>query len=170
MSINSKSKGDKYERKIASLLSSHFKEITGVDKAFVRNRSSGAYLGGKNKVRADGMLDEHKDVGDIIVPSDFRFEIECKHYSTPPSFKQIISDNIPQWDKWIEQAEQDAETSGRDGFLLIVKYNLVPDIVILSTSEFSYLPRIMTYKSLYQVVKLEDLLKLNKDKFFKKGK
>ena len=167
--INSKGKGDKYERSVASFLSDHFKSITKVDKSFQRNRASGAYLGGKNSHRAIGMLDEQKITGDIVTPHNFIYEIECKHYKTPPSYKQIVNGSISQWDGWIEQAMQDVKTSGKFSFLLFIKYNLNPEIVIVDRTKFpiNQIRPIFLYGETFAVISVESFKSVNKELFFK---
>jgi len=134
MPTNSKQKGSTFERKIAKRLSEQFASFIGADQGFIRNRGSGSYFGGKNFHRAKGVVDEHLDVGDIITPMSFRWNLELKHYATPITFKAVMANRSAQWDKWIAQATQDTVTSKKEDFILVIKYNLVPEIVILGLS------------------------------------
>jgi hypothetical protein len=67
-----------------------------------------------------------------VCPKTFKFSIECKHYKSPPTFKAVVNQSVAQWDKWLQQAEQDAASSNRQ-MSLIVKYNNVDEIVFLSS-------------------------------------
>jgi len=167
--INSKGKGDKFEREVSKFLSGHFKDILKVDNAFQRNRSSGAYLGGKNSHRAIGMLEEQKIVGDIITPSNFVYEIECKHYRTPPTYKQLITGKIAQWDKWIKQALSDVKTSGKYSMMLFIKYNLNPEIIIVEKTKFPLeeIKPVYYYDKSFAVISYDLFKVIPKDKFFK---
>ena len=128
--MNSKNKGNSFERKIANLLSSRFEERTGIKQAFRRNSDSGSYFGGTNQVRLQTHDTNKANLGDIICPIDFAYTVECKHYKSPPIFKNIMQQECKNWDGWLEQAEQDSKNSGKR-MMLIIKYNNVSEIVIL---------------------------------------
>jgi len=167
MAINSKAKGDKFERKIAKLLSQRFNSFLNKEEAFIRNMGSGARFGGKNQNRARGIMDDKLDVGDIVVPTNFKFNIECKHYKESPKFKSIVESNIAMWNNWIEQATQDRLTSNKHAFIIVIKYNLVKEIVILDSilmEEFKD-NILVIYKNTYPVILLEDFL-LKEDKWY----
>ena len=83
MAVNSKQKGNTFERKIANYLSERFQTYIGVEKAWKRNTDSGSFFGGKNQSRTEQYLTEHQQFGDIISPESFKYVIECKHYKTP---------------------------------------------------------------------------------------
>jgi hypothetical protein len=127
--VNGKNKGSSFERKIANLLSERFEPITGIKSSFRRNPDSGSFFGGTNKKRTVTHDLSHANFGDIICPENFKFSVECKHYKTGPSFAAIVKGKITQWDTWIAQASQDAESSQRS-MMLIIKYNGVDEIVI----------------------------------------
>lgn len=134
MPSRSKSKGDAFERKISKRLSSQFSKHLDLDQGFIRNRGSGSYFGGKNQHRASGVGEENLDVGDIITPLTFKWNLELKHYAEPISFKSVMINKSAQWDKWIAQATQDTRTAKKEDFILVIKYNLVPEVVVLGLS------------------------------------
>jgi len=134
----SKAKGSEFERKIAGIMNKAFIEHTGLDKAFIRNIHSGAWYGGKNAHRAEGVGDKDLNTGDITTPLDFIYTIECKHYKSPPAFKGFIDGKVSQWDTWIDQTEQDSATSGRSS-MLIIKYNLVSEIAMIRKDDSALL-------------------------------
>ena len=163
MAINSKNKGNAFERKIAKLLSERFAEKTGIEASLRRNADSGSFFGGKNKARVGVYDTEKATMGDLICPSAFRFTIECKHYKEPPSFLSMLKQDNKTFDKWLEQAEQDAESAGKLS-LIIAKFNNVPEMVLIRSSlypqEFN-----LQYKG-FAIVLLEDFLSLGDDFFF----
>lgn len=159
--MNPKNKGNSFERKVANLLSDKFATIYNKSQAFRRNPDSGSFFGGVNESRIQTHHESSANFGDIITPPDFNFSIECKHYKESPGAVALISQNIPQWDKWIQQAEADARKSNKD-FLLIIKYNRVSEIVITSDKKF---PGIR-YKN-YQVLNLSDLMSFPEAMFIK---
>lgn len=159
--MNAKNKGNSFERKIANLLSNKFEPTYNKSQAFRRNPDSGSYFGGLNESRMDTHHESSVIIGDIITPNDFMFTIECKHYQSPPNISGLILQSIPQWDKWIEQAENDA-TKVNKNFLLIIKYNRVPEIVITDCKKFSG----TLYKK-YIVLGLSSLLTYNNVEFLK---
>ena len=130
MAINSKNKGNTYERKIANLLSGRFADYLGKSQGFFRNSTSGSYFGASNQKRLETHLEENATFGDIICPSNFRFgAVECKHYKAPPSFTALAKGEFKIFDTWLAQASQDAKNSGNE-FLIIAKFNNVPDFII----------------------------------------
>lgn len=161
--MNSKNKGNGFERKLANLLSDRFKEKTGIDKAFRRNADSGSFFGGTNKNRI-GVYDTQKATfGDIIVPETFTYSVECKHYKTAPSFSSLVKQDNKEWDKWIVQAAQDGVSSGKK-MVVVVKYNNVEEIVILDEA-IDGLDVLIKYKQ-YFISRLSDWLALPDSKFF----
>lgn len=163
MTTNSKNKGNTFERKTANTLSERFAAHTGIEKSFRRNPDSGSFFGGGNKGRADTHDTDKASFGDIIAPKDFKFTIECKHYKTAPAMAAMIKQEYALYDKWIEQAENDASKGGTDS-MIIVKFNNVPEFVILS-NKFSHLRHFAVYKN-YVLVSLEDCLKEPNEFFF----
>lgn len=130
MSNPSKAKGNSFERQIAKILSEQYEYLYGPNSS-QRNISSGSMYGGSNKIRAN---DVNKDfiyfASDIICPNAFKYVIECKFYKTPPSINSIITQNNSQWDKWVKQVENDADSAGKSP-MLIIKYNDVKPFVLI---------------------------------------
>jgi hypothetical protein len=170
---NSNKKGASFERKIANKFSEIFATYTGNEKSFIRNpQGSGAYFGGKNNFRAKQVGANLLHTGDISTPMDFKFVVECKHYKDAPTIKGIITQKIAQWDKWISQNETDAKSSDRIS-MIIIKYNLIPEIVLIENSfKHSYLPVVGVYKN-YNIHTMDDLehcMATDAEFFFKKDK
>ncbi len=130
MAVNSKNKGNTFERKISNLLSDRFKDYTGLEAGFRRNVDSGSFFGASNQKRIQTHDTEHACFGDIMTPSAFRYTIECKHYKTAPTFAAIIKQEWKLFDDWIGQAQQDANNSNKE-MLVIVKFNNVSEFAIL---------------------------------------
>ncbi len=160
--MNSKNKGNTFERKIANMLSEAFKEHTGMDQAFRRNVDSGSFFGGSNQARTKTHNLEKASFGDIVCPDAFKFSIECKHYKTPPSFASILKQDCGVLDKWIAQGKIDAESSERK-MLLIAKFNNVPEMAIVTDDHD--LPHVMKYKG-HLIVPLTDFMKQEISFFF----
>lgn len=99
MSSKSKTKGNSWERDIVTHLSALY------NLPFVRVPSSGAFVGGKNKVRKeflhDGQIKMMK--GDIIPPDKWNhFNCEAKNYADFP-FHQLVKGECTQLETWIAQ-------------------------------------------------------------------
>lgn len=163
MAVNGKNKGNSFERKMANLLSARFKSYTGLEQSFRRNPDSGSFFGASNQKRTETHDLDHANFGDLICPNNFNFSVECKHYKSGPTFTSIVKGSIPQWDKWLGQAKQDAINSKKD-MLLIVKYNGVDEIVFLDSELPSDEEPILIYQH-YFVYRLKTFLEMN-DKFF----
>lgn len=160
--VNGKNKGNTFERKIANLLSERFSIFLGIEKGFRRNADSGSYFGGTNTSRiAEHDLD-NACFGDIMCPKAFKYSVECKHYKSAPSFQSIINKEVPQWDTWIKQVEQDSANSNKLP-LLIIKYNNVPEFIFIKNK--LDINEIFCYK-MYYSYSLCELLKLPDETFF----
>lgn len=163
MAVNGKSKGSSFERKIANLISARFESVTGIKQGWRRNPDSGSFFGASNQKRKETHDLTHAHFGDLICPDNFKYSIECKHYNAGPTFSAIVKGTITQWDKWLEQAEQDAANSKKE-MMLIVKYNGIAEVVFSSKKAVD-LPLIMIYKE-YFIYTLSDVLTQSNDKFF----
>jgi len=163
MPVNGKSKGSTFERKIANLLSARFEPITGIPQGFRRNPDSGSFFGGTNKKRTETHDLGHANFGDLICPEAFKFSVECKFYKSGPTFASIVKGQVTQWDDWIKQASQDAQSSGKD-MMLIIKYNSIEEIVFLSQPVVT-LELILPYKDVYGY-RLADVLTMDNKNFF----
>lgn len=130
MGVNGKQKGNTFERTISNYLSDHFSDHLGIETGFRRNIDSGSFFGGKNQYRVQTHLEEHQSFGDILTPTNFKFEIECKAYKTPPALNSIVTGNYKKFDEWIAQAEQDAQNANK-GTMLIIKFNNVKPVVLV---------------------------------------
>jgi hypothetical protein len=161
--MNSKQKGNSFERKIANLLSERFKEKTGIEQSFRRNIDSGSFFGGKNQQRVQTHNLEKASFGDLVCPNNFVYSVECKHYKSPPSFNTVIKQDIKDWDDWIGQAKQDCVNSGKK-LCIIVKYNNVEEIVILNECLVD-IQQYMIYKDCW-VITLKDFLSLKDQMYF----
>lgn len=157
--INSKNKGNTYERKIANILSDRFAAYTGIPNSFRRNPDSGSFFGKTNAKRLTTHATDTANLGDIICPPGFCYSIECKHYKTAPGLKALLGQSVKDWDLWIEQAEQDAINSNKEP-CIIVKYNNVDEFVIVRNSNLGGIP----YKN-YHLVQFKVFLTY-KDEFY----
>ncbi len=160
--VNGKNKGNTFERKIANLLSTRFKDFLGLETGFRRNSDSGSYFGGSNVYRVKQHDLDNACFGDLMCPKNFKFSIECKHYKSAPSFQSVFTKEVKQWDTWIAQAEQDS-VSANKALLLIIKYNNVPEFIFVR--EKLQIDEIMMYKGYYSYT-LSEFLKLDYTTFF----
>jgi hypothetical protein len=161
--MNSKNKGNSFERKIANLLSTTFEAHTGIPQSFRRNIDSGSFFGGSNQQRTQTHNVETACFGDIVCPSDFAFSVECKHYKTPPTFSSMVKQENATLDSWIKQGSQDAVSSNKK-MLIVAKFNLVPEMVIVEAVDTS-LPSLMNYKG-FKLIPLATFLEQEASYFF----
>ena len=158
--INSKVKGNKFERDIATLLNTRFNTTD-----FCRTPGSGAFA------TTHKLPDHLKVYGDLITPKDFRFIYELKKgYNKEGICNLFNSNSIIR--EMIGQADRDARLCNKD-FILILAQDRKEPIAILKDYEAACsrgLPFIEFYdgdKSSYVILKLSDLLKLEDSFFFK---
>lgn len=114
MASKSKTKGSSWEREFANFLT----ELYG--EKFVRVPNSGAFIGGSNSVRKQGLdagqIQSFK--GDIMPPTEWKkFNCECKNYADFP-FHQLTLGSVKILDKWIGQCLEAAD-EGDFNFLVI---------------------------------------------------
>ena len=163
MAVNGKQKGNKFERDIANQLSERFKNITKVDHGFRRNPDSGSFFGGSNIERTESYNTDYAIYGDLICPRNFAFSIECKHYKAAPTLNSILQGKVTEWDKWIDQAMQDASVAKKE-MLLVIKYNRT-EIMVFVDKRYNELDLKLKYKNMY-VYTWDDFLSLNDYYFF----
>ena len=111
-----KKKGKAFERECCDI----FKAGTGL--SFQRVPGSGAYLGGRNVIRADSLSDEQVLLarGDIICPTEWNGAVvECKARASF-SFNLLFADSTTLND-WIDQCNIDYKQTGGKFFAVIFK-------------------------------------------------
>jgi len=126
MTVNSKKKGNRFELEMAKRLSEFFDE---------RVPTSGAFVGGKNRVKHHDIREDAKDIlsGDLITPSWFPFSIECKFHNDEPKFHHFLSGSSILFDEWWEQAKSDAEFADKHP-MLVMKVNRKGTYIALARS------------------------------------
>ena len=104
--VNSRNKGNAFERSIAKLLNEKF----STDE-FNRSPGSGAFA-------TTHKLPEHlKIFGDLITPKDFKYTIECKKGYNKENIYSLLNDSSKVWE-FIHQSEKDAAACGKLALLL----------------------------------------------------
>jgi Holliday junction resolvase len=161
MGINGNRKGKCWERDFSKILGETF------GGEFRRVPQSGAFFGGQNRSRAVGVREDAKEIlsGDIIVPQNFPFSIECKSYKEL-DFHRIIRGESKQLDGWIEQAEDDAKFSNKK-MLLAIKIKNKGEFICLNCSEVVDLlvDNFMVYKKNYILIDMKTALQLLASKY-----
>ena len=104
---NSKAKGSRFERKIATMFNNRFET-----KEFSRTPGSGAFA------TTHSLPDYLKIYGDLIAPKNFKYCIECKK-----GYKNIKINNLLDYSsqlyKFIKQCEKDSKKCSKEPMLLI---------------------------------------------------
>ena len=145
--INSRSKGNSFERKVAKLLNERFDL-----KEFNRSPGSGAYATTHN-------LPEHlKIYGDLITPKDFKFCIECKKGYNKENIYSLLDNSSNLWG-FVEQCEKDSQKSCKIP-LVLFQQDRRPILAITRANNFDqHIPHIRIKKELeYDIFKLEDII------------
>ena len=145
--VNSRNKGNTFERKIAKLLNEHLNT-----KEFSRSPGSGAYATTHN-------LPEYlKIYGDLITPKNFRFCIECKKGYNKENIYSLLDYSSDLWG-FVEQCEKDSEKSLK--LPLILYQQDRKDILAITRADVfpAALNRIRIYKEKdYEIFRFKDLL------------
>ncbi len=165
MAVNSKKKGNGWEREIANLFSENFNDT------FKRVPQSGALVGGVNrKIVNDGLRSDAVEIlaGDVITPKDFPFSLECKSYKDF-EFHQVVSGCNKTLDKWIEQAQSDADVSKKQ-FLILMKFNRKGqyvcsyDLELANEKKLSnVLSNCLIYKGVFFIYTLDEFIKYSNE-------
>lgn len=163
--INSKNKGNSFERKMAKTFSLRFAAHTGLSDGFRRNSDSGSFFGSTNQKRIASHGTENANFGDLIIPETFQYCLECKHYKAPPSLNAILRQDWKLLDDWIGQARQDADNAGKH-WMVVVKFNNIDEFVVLPKL-FGTLQSVFVYKG-FPVVPLKLLFEQPDEFFFSK--
>ena len=126
--VNGKSKGNRTELHLCKMLTKHFGD------EFSRALGSGA------RTSQVAYLPEHAKktlTGDICVPENFKWVIECKGgYEDDMHLENILNgdEGLSRLDEFIEQVSKDAEYCGRKPIILW-KRNRKPWIAMIKTTE-----------------------------------
>jgi|18_taG_2_1085343.scaffolds.fasta_scaffold34685_2 Holliday junction resolvase len=148
--INSRAKGNNFERALAKKLNTRFNT-----KEFCRTPGSGAF-------GTTHTLPEHLKIhGDLITPEAFKFVIEAKK-GYDVKLEDVWREKSDLY-AFIEQAKRDAKASKRE-WLLIYKKDRQKEIVI--TEKNHPAKEQLRIHEKYYVYLLEDFLSLPNEHFF----
>jgi len=152
---NSKSKGNTFERKVATILNKRFDT-----NDFSRTPGSGAFA-------TTHKLPEHLMIfGDLITPKEFKFIIEAKKgYNRETLISLFNNKSILRG--MIDQAERDSERAKKK-FLLIISQDRQKEVVI-SNFNFEIKSKSITLYlegKTYYMMQLSDVLSLENTVFF----
>jgi hypothetical protein len=145
--INSRSKGNTFERKICSLFNDRFNTTE-----FSRTPGSGAFATTHN------LPDYLKVYGDIITPKNFKYIIECKKGYNKSNINSLFNKSSEIWD-FINKAEIDSSRSKKD-FIIIFQQDRQPAITITKKNILPKLLHTIEFDT-YQINILDDILKLD---------
>lgn len=109
MPSKSASKGKRLEYEIVDKLNAIFQSTE-----FARVPNSGGYMGGRNFAKKQGIAEHARQAlaSDLIVPTWFKFSVECKNYADDPKYHKIIWTTDTTLEMWLAQAETDATNKG----------------------------------------------------------
>ena len=154
--LNSKNKGNTFQRKVAGLLNERFRTTE-----FCPTPGSGAFATTHN-------LPEYLKIhGDLITPKDFIFCLECKKGYNKENLGSLFNPNSVFWEFW-KQAKRDADKAKKHPMLVIQQDR--QKILVMTDS---ILPEnlnsitIIRDNCSYVIHELLDLLTLPNDFFFR---
>lgn len=108
MGANANTKGKTFEREVAKILTELFSDESAV---FHRVSSSGAYTGGKNKVRINklsaGQVKAQR--GDIVAPDHISLVVECKNHAGFPAFHTLLTGKNAKLSGWLREIYNDSD-------------------------------------------------------------
>ena len=148
--VNSRQKGSAFERKVCKILNTTFNTTE-----FNRSPGSGAYATTHN-------LPEYlKIYGDIITPSNFKFNIECKKGYNNINLYSLLDNSSKFWE-FVEKAEKDSLASKKEPMVLYQQDRQPILAIVRKATVFVGINAYTTVTSgenVYRIYKLDDLLK-----------
>lgn len=159
MSVNSKAKGNAFERKICEIFRGRF------NAEFNRVPASGAIATSRKEL----LYENARQVlaGDIITPPHFKFSIEAKSRKEFSLWELLGAAATIEWSDWWHQSCQDAAKAGQEP-LVIVKYNNRKILAFLADNYENYLKehsvKYLHYEN-FLIILLDNLLEFE-DRFF----
>lgn len=157
--LQAKKKGNRGELELVHILNDRFGE-----KLFARAVSSGAWIGGNNRGRAETLTEEQQlaFASDIICPVNFRYVIEHKSYQKI-DFWEMFSEKSNLY-SWFSQVEGDAKFVKKLP-MLVVKINNHKRIAFIKETVENYTFEVNNWNCLW----LENLLKFPNSFFFQES-
>ena len=149
---NSKAKGSRFERKIASMFNDRFKTTE-----FSRTPGSGAFA-------TTHSLPDHLQIyGDLIAPKNFKYCIECKKGYSNIKINHLLDYSSQLW-KFIKQCEKDSIKSNKEPMILF-QQDRQPILAIIRKDKWFYCthdtegPSQSALFGDYMMVSFEEILK-----------
>jgi len=150
--VNSRSKGNTFERKICALLNNRFNTTE-----FCRSPGSGAFA------TTHSLPDYLKVYGDLITPKNFKHIIECKKGYNKVNINSIFNNSSELWE-FIKQSERDSQVSGKTS-VIVYQQDRQPALIISRIGLFSRFSDTITFDQ-YEINLLDKILTLSDDYFF----
>lgn len=150
--VNSRSKGNTFERKICALLNDRFNTTE-----FCRSPGSGAFA------TTHSLPDYLKVYGDLITPKNFKHIIECKKGYNKVNINSIFNNSSELWE-FIKQSERDSQVSGKTS-VIVYQQDRQPALIISRIGLFSRFSDTITFDQ-YEINLLDKILTLSDDYFF----
>ena len=116
MGSKSKRLGSGFEYEIRDIL----REATG-EMTFERSPSSGAFVGGSNAFRTKTLRNDATEImsGDLIVPANWRWMVECKNHVDIPVHQLFLGDGCKEVDSFLEQTSYTASLINKQPLLFM---------------------------------------------------
>lgn len=147
--VNSRRKGNAFERDIAKLLNTRFNTTD-----FCRSPGSGAFA------TTHDLPQYMKVHGDLITPQYFKFILECKS-GYDVTFEDIFKPKSDLY-KFIEQAKRDAKKADREWLVVYKKTRHKPFVIV--GKKYNISPTVMINDE-YYIYTLTDFLSLDDSNF-----
>ena len=148
--VNSRAKGQAFERQIAGLLNDRFDTTE-----FARSPGSGAFA-------STHTLPEHlKIYGDLITPINFKYCIECKKGYNKENLYSLYNYSSDFW-KFIDQCQKDSDKCGRLPMVIFKQDRhpilaIVPSNILYNSNNYIEIHR--DGERIYRIYPLEHILK-----------
>ena len=148
--INSRTKGNTFERQVAKILNERFNTTE-----FSRTPGSGAFA------TTHQLPDHLKIYGDLITPINFKYCIECKKGYNKENLYSLYNYSSDFW-KFIDQCQKDSDKCGRLPMVIFKQDRhpilaIVPSNILYNSSNYIEISR--DGERIYRIYPLEHILK-----------
>jgi len=150
--VNSRTKGNTFERQIAKLLNDRFNTTE-----FSRTPGSGAFA------TTHTLPDHLKIYGDLITPQNFKYCIECKKGYNNENLYSLYNYSSAFWG-FLDQCEKDSKKCCKIPMVIFKQDRqptlaIVPSYVHYNSNPIKYIQIMKSDLVKYNIYLLEDLLK-----------
>jgi hypothetical protein len=156
-SSRSGNKGKEFEREISKFFNTLYDT-----KEFTRTPGSGNFMGLSNAAKKASLGSDAKNVlsSDLIVPTWFKFSVECKWYKDSPQYHNLLQGKDSDLDRWLGETLFDAKNLQQIPMLIFKTNRKGKYIAVPSWMDLSNIPVRLLYHEFW-IIDLEQIVNIS---------